>query len=314
LTQNDLRGHIGVLPAADRQVREAAVPIQEHLAEIRSRVDAALDRALPAADRDPRKLNEAMRYSVFAGGKRLRPALALLACGVGGGTEEDAMPVACALELIHTYCLIHDDLPAMDDDDLRRGKPSNHKGFGEATAILAGDALLSQAFRVVASLPRRKALPAVLEELGRATGAEGMVGGQIADLEAEGREPDRATVDFIHLHKTAALIEASLRIGALSAGSDTEVVEALGRFGRLVGHAFQILDDVLDEAGTEEGMGKPVRKDRLRGKMTYPSVLGVEGSRAKARELIAEAKACLEGLPRTKALLDLADFVIERKS
>jgi geranylgeranyl diphosphate synthase type II len=291
------------------------VSIQDLLADIRTRVDDALDRFLPPLDQPPGRLNEAMRYSVFAGGKRLRPALAILASRVGGGREEDVMPLACALELIHTYSLIHDDLPAMDDDDFRRGKPSSHKKFGEATAILAGDALLSRAFRVVSWMPgRREAIPDIVDALGRATGTEGMVGGQIADLEAEGRPPDIDTVDYIHLHKTAALIEVSVRVGAMSAGCPEETVETLSLYGRKIGHAFQILDDVLDEDGTAEGMGKAVGKDRARGKMTYPLVVGLEESRRRARELVEEAKAAIADLPESGPLADLADFVVERKS
>jgi geranylgeranyl diphosphate synthase, type II len=291
------------------------VSIQDLLVDIRSRVDDALARLLPPLDQKPAKLNEAMRYSVFAGGKRLRPALALLASRVGSGNDDDVMPLACALELVHTYSLIHDDLPAMDDDDFRRGKPSNHKVFGEATAILAGDALLSHAFRLVTWMPgQREAIPDIIEELGRATGAEGMVGGQIADLEAEGQPPDLETVDYIHIHKTGALIEASVKIGALGGGCSPEVTETLALYGRKIGHAFQILDDVLDEDGTAEGMGKAVGKDRARGKMTYPLVIGLEESRSRARELVEEAKAAIADLPESGPLADLADFVVERKS
>ncbi len=285
------------------------------------RVDEALVRVLPEASDHgltPARLASAMRYSVMAGGKRLRPMLCLLsaeACG-GASSVEMALPSACALELIHTYSLIHDDLPAMDDDDLRRGRPTCHKAFDEATAILAGDALLTLAFEVVASssVPAEAAL-ACVRVLAEAAGAAGMVGGQMADLQAETQEQAEATVEAleaIHRRKTGALLCAALRMGAIVAGADAECHAALDRYGRAVGLAFQIVDDLLDVEGDETKLGKRVGKDSGLGKWTYPGLLGIEGSRRRARQLADEAVAALAPLgssgDRLRALaLDLLE-------
>jgi geranylgeranyl diphosphate synthase type II len=266
-------------------------------------VDEALGHYLPTESDDPaaacpRQLAAAMRYSVLSGGKRLRPLLCLMAAEACGAGAEAALPAACALELIHTYSLIHDDLPAMDDDDLRRGRPTCHKAFDEATAILAGDALLTLAFEVVAThtQPVRAALGCV-SVLAEAAGAAGMVGGQMADLQAEGR-PDGTTaaLEAIHRRKTGALLRAALRMGAIVAGADAQQRTALDDYGRAVGLAFQIVDDLLDVQGDEAKLGKRVRKDSELGKWTYPGFLGVEESRQRARQLADEAVAALAPL------------------
>jgi geranylgeranyl diphosphate synthase, type II len=254
-----------------------------------------------------------MRYSVFSGGKRLRPALALTTAQALGFDPETALPSACALELVHAFSLIHDDLPAMDDDDLRRGRPTNHKVFGEATAILAGDALSVFAFEaLVLGTPDPKIAVRLVRELAVASGTRGMIGGQALDLSAERREPERALVDEIHRLKTAALIKAACVMPAIAGGADEAVVERLGRFGDLLGRAFQIADDVLDETSSPERLGKGTQKDRTRGKMTYPAVLGVDSSAAEAARLTDEAEALVTPVDRRGELRVLARFVVER--
>ena len=273
------------------------------LRDARRRVDEALERYLPRGEAHsdvgcPPRLAEAMRYSVQAGGKRLRPVLALMAAEACGADPALALPSACALELVHTYSLIHDDLPAMDDDDLRRGRPTCHKAFDEATAILAGDALLTLAFEVIArhTTPPAAALVCV-RVLAEAAGPAGMVGGQMADLEAEGR--DDATLEgleAIHRRKTGALLHAALRMGAAVALAPEPVVDALCTYGTAIGLAFQIVDDLLDVQGDEVKLGKRVGKDSELGKWTYPGLLGLEGSRLKARRLAEDAVAALAPL------------------
>jgi geranylgeranyl diphosphate synthase type II len=280
-------------------------------------VDEALERYLPPEAERPQTLHRAMRYSVFAGGKRLRPVLVLAGAEAVGGSLDEVMPAACALEMIHTYSLIHDDLPAMDNDDVRRGRPTSHKVFGEAMAILAGDGLLTLAFRLLAETARRDpaALRHVLVDLGDAAGTRGMVGGQAVDIESEGRPVGAETLDFIHLHKTAALIRASVRIGARLGGGTPAQVEALGRAGGCLGLAFQIVDDLLDVEGTTEQLGKTAGKDRAQQKATYPAVHGLAASRARAEALIAEAEAALAAFgPRAEPLRALARFIVERKA
>ena len=290
-------------------------------------VDAALDAALPPETAPPQTLHRAMRYSVFAGGKRIRPVIALAAAEAVLGGEvaatRAAMPVAVALELIHTYSLIHDDLPAMDDDDLRRGRPTSHKVFGEAAAILAGDALLTEAFLVLsdAAAPAGVAADvhagrwlAAAAEIARAAGAAGMVGGQMADLEGEGRALDLAEVDFIHLRKTAALIAAAAVAGGLVVGADAPRAAALRRFGVAAGHAFQIADDVLDVEGEAAAMGKGTGGDAAAGKATYPAVVGVAAAKARAAALAEEAVAALAPLGAAAApLAAIARFVVARR-
>ncbi len=288
------------------------------LTERRQAVDAALERWLPPQEAVPPKIHEAMRYSVFAGGKRLRPILALLACEAVGRKPEDALPVAAALEMIHTYSLIHDDLPAMDDDDYRRGRPTCHKVYGEAIAILAGDALLTQAFLVLAD-PSALAIPAsrrlqIVAEIAEAAGSRGMVGGQAMDILAEGRAIDRATLLYLHTHKTGALIRASIRAGGLAGGAQGERLDALTRYGERVGLAFQIVDDILDIEGSTAEMGKTAGSDVRRKKATYPAVMGLEASRQEAAGLLQEGKDALRPLGEEgRALAALADFVGRRR-
>lgn len=293
-----------------------------YLAERRRLVDAALERCLPEADAYPPLIHEAMRYSVFAGGKRLRPILVIAGAEAAGGTAEDVLPTACAIELIHTYSLIHDDLPAMDDDDFRRGRPTSHKVFGEAIAILAGDALLTLAFRLLAENfsgqwraldPGR--LKAVLTEVAEAAGTFGMIGGQVVDIQSEGKSVSAETLEYIHTHKTAALIRASLRVGALLAGASEPVLEAISTAGARLGLAFQIVDDILDVEGSLEQLGKTAGSDRRKKKVTYPGHFGLEASRLRAKSLVEGAKAALASLGGAATpLRELADFILERKS
>jgi geranylgeranyl diphosphate synthase type II len=299
----------------DGRVSERASPTASaaFLAEARTRVDAALARHLPAAGSGPPRLAEAMRYSVLGGGKRIRPALALAACATVGGDEPDAMPFACALELIHTYSLIHDDLPAMDDDDLRRGQPTSHRVFGEAMAILAGDALHTLAFDLVLrETPDAEVARHLGRTLAEAAGFKGMVGGQVEDLAGGGVVPDAERLQRIHEQKTAALIEAAIRGGAIAGGAAPDTVDALSRYGRALGLAFQITDDVLDETGTAEELGKTPGKDRREGKMTYVALEGVEAARARAAAAMDRALAAIADLPSADLLVGLARFVTSR--
>jgi geranylgeranyl diphosphate synthase type II len=253
-----------------------------------------------------------MRYTVFAGGKRFRPVLTLLSARAAGGREEEAMPAACAVEMVHAFSLIHDDLPCMDDDDLRRGKPTNHKVYGEGIAVLAGDALLDHAFGALAELPRRDAIPGAVAALARAVGSTGLVGGQVEDIEAEGREPDLASVERIHRGKTAALLAGCARLGALAAGARPAVEDRLAAYAEKIGLAFQIVDDVLDETGGDEEFGKTAGKDRAVRKMTYPAAVGIDASRERASELADEACELVAGLPAAEILAGLAERVVAR--
>ncbi len=290
--------------------------LQAYLREQKARVDRALDRFLPPETEEPQVLHRAMRYTLFAGGKRLRPILALAAFEAAGGTEVDrVLPLACSLELIHTFSLIHDDLPAMDDDDFRRGKPSSHKVFGEGMAILAGDALFAAAFEVALQAPLPPAtLVRALRELTWASGSEGMIGGQVEDLEAEGREPTPERVLRIHRKKTAALIASSLAIGGIAAQAPEVEIQVLKEAGLAMGLAFQIVDDLLDEIASDRDLGKRAHKDRARGKCTYPRVFGLERSREDARAYARQAKEILARAfgPRSQRLQEIADFIVER--
>jgi geranylgeranyl diphosphate synthase type II len=298
----------------------APAPLAEVLEQARRRVEEALAHYLPESGdspeaRCPDRLGAAIGYSLLAGGKRLRPILCLLAAEACDGDPEAALPAACALEMVHTYSLIHDDLPAMDDDDLRRGRPTCHKAFDEATAILAGDGLLTLAFEILARHVRpARAAVACIEALAEAAGPEGMVAGQMADLLAEGR--DDATLEAleaIHRRKTGALLRAPLRMGAAIAEATETCAEALDRYGKAVGLAFQIVDDLLDVQGDEAKLGKRVGKDSELGKWTYPRFLGVDGSRRRARQLAEEAVAALEPFgPRGDRLRGLALALLER--
>ena len=280
----------------------------------RDRVEIALDASM--GPERPESLRDAMRYSLLAGGKRLRPILCLAACELVGGSSELAMPTAVALEMIHTMSLIHDDLPAMDNDDLRRGRPTNHKVYGDAMAILAGDAMLSRAFEMVAvrsaNVPADRLLR-VVGELALVSGAPGLVGGQVVDLESEGQAVDLQTLEYIHLHKTAALLRACVVTGALIGGASDDQLDAMRTYANGIGLAFQIIDDILDVTASSEVLGKTAGKDLLADKTTYPKLLGLDASREKALQLVRESKAALEPW-RDKAapLLALADYVASR--
>ncbi|ABI45773.1 geranylgeranyl diphosphate synthase CrtE [Synechococcus sp. CC9311] len=280
----------------------------------RDRVEIALDASM--GPERPESLRDAMRYSLLAGGKRLRPILCLAACELVGGSSELAMPTAVALEMIHTMSLIHDDLPAMDNDDLRRGRPTNHKVYGDAMAILAGDAMLSRAFEMVAvrsaNVPADRLLR-VVGELALVSGAPGLVGGQVVDLESEGQAVDLETLEYIHLHKTAALLRACVVTGALIGGANDDQLQAMRTYANGIGLAFQIIDDILDVTASSEVLGKTAGKDLLADKTTYPKLLGLDASREKALQLVRESKAALEPW-RDKAapLLALADYVASR--
>ena len=294
--------------------------VAEFLAARREQVDGALDRLLPAADAWPSVLHRAIRHSVFAGGKRLRPILCLAAAEVLGAAAEDVLEPACGLEMIHTYSLIHDDLPALDNDDLRRGVPTCHVVFGEATAILAGDALLTHGLGVFAAYPKDERRAAakirVLETVVDAIGTRGMIGGQMADIEAEQEmHPTAELLTRIHENKTGRLMRASLLAGAILAGGDEAALSAIDRYGSRIGLAFQIKDDLLDVESDAATLGKASNKDAAAGKATFPVVWGVERSRALLSENIAEAVAIAEALPRGGGVLpDLARFIGARKS
>jgi geranylgeranyl diphosphate synthase type II len=292
--------------------------LKAYLEDRRAMVDGALDRVLPPETAPPSRVHEAMRYSVLAPGKRLRPILVVAGAEAVGGRADDVLDSACALELIHAYSLIHDDLPAMDDDDYRRGRLTNHKVFGEAMAILAGDALLTLAFRLVAQNAARvapAAVGAVVAEVADAAGTDGMVGGQVVDIESEGKVISAEMLDYIHLHKTAALIRVALRVGAVLAGGRAQEVDAVSRAGEALGLAFQIVDDILDVEGNLAELGKTAGSDERKQKATYPSLHGLPASKARARELIEETKRLLLPLgPAAEPIRALADFVLERRS
>jgi geranylgeranyl diphosphate synthase type II len=290
--------------------------LKQYLEARRLMVEEALEVALPKQDGPESRVVEAMRYSLFAGGKRLRPILCLAASEAVGGEVQAAMPAGCALEMIHTYSLIHDDLPAMDDDDLRRGKPTNHKVYGEAIAILAGDGLLTEAFVLLSDsnslLPERAVQ--VIGVIAEAASYRGMVGGQVVDMLSQNKGADLETVQQMHSRKTAALIAAAAESGAL-AGKGSEVqVAALARYGRAIGLAFQIADDILDIEGDAELLGKTTGADEARGKVTYPAAVGLERSRQAANEMVNDALAALEGFDdRANPLRSLANYIITRK-
>lgn len=295
--------------------------LKSYLKKMQQLVDESLERYLPLKDELPTSIHEAMRYSMFAGGKRVRPVLMLAACDAVDGDISKAMPAACAMEMIHTYSLIHDDLPAMDNDDFRRGKPTNHKVFGEATAILAGDALLTEAFILMSNPEFAKGLAPdvllqVIHEIAVCAGSRGMIGGQVVDMESEGKKDiDFATVQYIHTHKTGALIKASLKCGALIGGADGKRLEAITRYGEAVGLAFQIADDILDIEGTTEQIGKDAGSDQARGKATYPAVVGLAESKIRASELVATAVESLAGFgEKADPLREIATYIVKRKS
>jgi len=290
--------------------------LKRYLIARQKEVDRALDRFLPKASVPPATIHKAMRYSLFAGGKRLRPILCLAAAEACGGKTTAALPHACAVECIHTYSLIHDDLPSMDDDDLRRGRPTCHKVFGDGIAILAGDALLTIAFEIAthAKPVSRYDLCDVFREIAVASGSRKLIAGQVADLEAEGRRITRAQVRSIHENKTAALLTASVRLGAMAANANGKQLAAISAFGRALGLAFQVIDDILDVTQTSDKLGKSAGKDIAAQKATYPAVIGLEKSRAEARRLTRRAHAALESLGENAGVLRaLADYLLARE-
>lgn len=278
-------------------------------------VESAMERFLPSPDGHPQELFKAMRYSVFGGGKRLRPALCFAAAAACGAEPQSLAPVACALEFVHTYSLIHDDLPALDDDEFRRGRLTNHRVFGEAIALLAGDALLTLAFQAVLRapvLPER--LIRLADELAAASGCLGMVGGQVADLLGEGRSLDAQQVNFIHSRKTGALLRASVRMGAIAAGAADGALDALTEYAERIGLAFQIVDDILDVTGSQAVLGKSPGADAAHGKATYPALFGVEASNREVERLTDEALEYLGagGLAKPRILEELARYMVRR--
>ncbi|MBN2370154.1 MAG: polyprenyl synthetase family protein [Vicinamibacteria bacterium] len=293
---------------------------QVTFAERRRLIDEALDRALPSEEAWPETIHRAVRYSLFAGGKRIRPLLVIAAGEAVGGRNENLMPLACAVEMIHTYSLIHDDLPAMDDDDLRRGRPTNHKVFGEATAILAGDALLTRAFHLMAETPCREPADGLrrmraIAMLGEACGTTGLVGGQVMDMESEGRDLSAESLERLHRAKTGALLAACVRGGAILGGAGEDDMERLGDYAEAVGLAFQVVDDVLDATESAERLGKTAGKDRQARKATYVSVHGLERARSTASELLDKALAAIAPFgPRADPLAALARIIVERRS
>ncbi len=289
--------------------------LEDHVAaELDQRIQAALEACVPQDVDCPDRLRDAIAHSLLAPGKRLRPRLVLMACQACGGSIEAALPAACAVELVHTYSLIHDDLPAMDDDDLRRGRPSCHAAFGEATAILAGDALLAMAFELLATqIQPAEAGLSCCAALARTAGPTGLVGGQQADLEAEQTPGGLAELEAIHRRKTGEMLRVCLRLGGLVAAASPAQLASLDAYGRPLGLAFQIVDDLLDWQGQAHVLGKKTQKDAERGKLTFPSLLGVDESQRRAQELIATAQRALEPLgPAATSLRQLAQFVLDR--
>src|SRR5579862_9801908 len=296
-------------------VRSNSFNLQAFLATRSEAVNRALDRFLPAATARPATIHKAMRYSLFAGGKRMRPALCLAAAAACGGNETAAMPLASAVECIHTYSLIHDDLPAMDDDDYRRGKLTNHKVFGEGIAVLAGDALLTQAFEIAAQCRgwSRYSPRQIVLELASASGSLQLIAGQVADLEAEAKKISALQLRYIHERKTSALLCCSVRLGGMSANCTSIQLKALTDFGYHVGLAFQVIDDILDVTQTSEKLGKTAGKDTRAQKATYPSIVGLEKSRKIAEQLTNKAFASLKIFKgRAQALEGLAEFLLKR--
>jgi geranylgeranyl diphosphate synthase, type II len=294
-------------------VRATECTLKEYWAGNSRDIERALKRLLPSERTRPERLHAAMRYSVLAGGKRLRPLLVIAAAEACGGTAEAAMPAACAVEFVHTYSLIHDDLPCMDDDDFRRGRPTCHRQFGEAIAVLAGDALLALAFEVLmhgspaARVGRQAAI------LAQAAGSRHLVGGQAADLEAEGCRARLRELRFIHAGKTAAMISASLQLGAIAAGAPTRKVVALKDFGTALGHAFQIIDDILDQTASSETLGKSAGKDARDGKSTYPALMGIDAARREAERHTRAAQNALQPVgSRAHRLEEIAEHLLTR--
>jgi geranylgeranyl diphosphate synthase type II len=309
------------------KTRMVAIPIRpsgdvmelkSYLEECRLKIDAALDLYLPADDTLPQRLHQAIRYSMFAGGKRVRPILMMAACQAVGGEMARVVPAACAMEMIHTYSLIHDDLPAMDDDDFRRGRSTCHKVYGDALAILAGDALLTEAFQLLSAPVDGQEIPGeisrrVIHIIARCAGSMGMVGGQVVDMESEGRNIDLPTLEYIHTRKTGALILASVQAGALLGGADQKAFDALSKYAEAAGLAFQIADDILDIVGDQALLGKDVGSDVARGKATFPALLGLEVAKQRAGELRDMAVDALADFDdRADPLREIACYIIDR--
>ena len=291
--------------------------IKTYLVSRQKLIELALDHYLPKANMKPATLHRAMRYSLFAGGKRLRPILCLAAAEASEGKIRNALPLACALECIHTYSLVHDDLPSMDNDDFRRGRPTCHKVFGDGIAILAGDALLTIAFEIVSNAKptSRYDTSSLLREIAVAAGSQRLIAGQVADLEAEGKNVKRDQLQFIHQNKTAAILKTSVRLGAMSANADAKKLSAVTRFGQRLGLAFQVIDDILDVTQTSEILGKSAGKDVAAKKATYPAVIGLDKSRAEARRLTRQAHNALSVFRSRDAepLHALANYLLERE-
>jgi geranylgeranyl diphosphate synthase type II len=302
-----------------RQMK-VSTKIEQYLDERKALVDTALQKFMPKPSGLASDVIKAMNYSLFAGGKRIRPILCIAGAEAVGGSADTVVPVACAIELIHTYSLIHDDLPAMDNDDFRRGKPTNHKVFGEAIAVLAGDGLLTLAFNLMASYGaektvEKKALLRVIDLIASAAGYKGMVGGQAVDITYEGKQPDPAVVEYIHRHKTAALIAASATAGTILAGGNMDEEKSINRYGQQIGLAFQIADDILNIEGDRKIIGKGTGSDEEKGKITYPSVFGTAESKTIQKELIANAIDSLKIFDtRAEPLREMARYIITRKS
>jgi geranylgeranyl diphosphate synthase type II len=293
------------------------VNLKQYLRTRQKEIDRALDRYLPKANTKPATLHKAMRYSLFAGGKRLRPILCLAAAEACRGNIHNARPFACAVECIHTYSLVHDDLPSMDNDDFRRGRPTCHKVFGEGIAVLAGDALLTIAFEIVSTAKptSRYDFSILLREIAVAAGSQRLIAGQVADLEAEGKRVKRDQLRFIHQNKTAAMLKSSVRLGAMSANADAGKLSAITHFGERLGLAFQIIDDILDVTQTSEILGKSAGKDIAAKKATYPAAIGLDKSRTEARRLTRQAHDALSVFrsDEAEALHALANYLIERE-
>lgn len=290
--------------------------LEKYLAEKTEAVNMGLSALIAREEDYPHSLHKAMRYSLFAGGKRLRPALVLASAEAVGADSREALNVACAFECIHTYSLIHDDLPAIDNDDMRRGRPTCHKVFGEAAAILAGDALLTAAFEIAAatvSADKGSVIKAI-GELAKAAGSTGMIGGQVVDIESEGKDVPFPVLEYIHIHKTGELILSAVRCGAIIGKASGDELESLTRYGRAAGLAFQIADDILDVEGSSEEMGKATGGDEKKGKATYPSVIGMEESRKRAAELAGMAVEALSGFDeKADPLRAIARYIVSRR-
>lgn len=289
--------------------------LKAYLRARQRKIDRALDRFLPKETVPPATIHKAMRYSIFAGGKRLRPILCVAAAESCGGATADALPLACAVECIHTYSLVHDDLPSMDNDDFRRGRPTSHKVFGEGIAVLAGDALLTVAFEIATKVTptRRYTTRDIIAEIASAAGSRKLIAGQVADLEAEGRPATRAQLRYIHENKTAAMLAASVRLGGMSANASSDQLRSLTNFGRSLGLAFQVIDDILDVTQTSEKLGKSAGKDVAAKKATYPAVIGLDASRHEAQRLTRKAHDALVTFgKRADRLRELANYLLER--